>query len=149
MSITGVIGFFGPTMFSLRFLPAIGGTLAIPAVYLLAREIAGKRIALTAATLLAFAHAHIHFSRTAAVAYIYGTWFIPLELYFLLSGLKNRSAWKAAIGGCLLAFHFSIYISAHRGGVILSTSVVFLLFRVDKAMEGNNGFLGGFASPSF
>ena len=149
LAINAVIEFFGPTMFSLRFLPAIGGILAIPAVYLLAREIAEKRVALIAATLLAFAHTHIHFSRTAAVAYIYGTWLIPLELYFLLSGLKNRSAWRAAIGGCLLAIHFSIYISAQiaAGVILIYILLSFLLFRgwfkaVGKAVAV---FWGGFA----
>jgi hypothetical protein len=87
---------FGQTSFALRLLPAIGGTLAIPALYLLARQIAGHRIALISSCLLAISHTHLHFSRTAAVGYIQGTWLAPLELYLLLSGLEKRSPWRPA-----------------------------------------------------
>ncbi|HMV29112.1 MAG TPA: phospholipid carrier-dependent glycosyltransferase, partial [Anaerolineales bacterium] len=47
------IGLFGVNAFALRLLPAIGGTLAIPSIYLLARWIGGRRIALIAALILA------------------------------------------------------------------------------------------------
>ncbi len=104
--------FFGATAFSLRLLSAIGGVLAIPAVYLLARQIGGPRVALIAASLLAFSHTHIHFSRTAAVGYIQATWLVPLELFLLLSGLEKRSSLRTALAGVILAIHFSIYITA-------------------------------------
>ncbi len=113
LQITNLLSrFFGTTPFALRFLPAIGGTLAIPALYLFARQIAGRRTALIAATLLAISHTHIHFSRIAPVAYIHDTWLIPLELYFLLSGIQKRSSWRAAVAGILLALHYSVYLTA-------------------------------------
>ena len=74
-----MIKLFGQTPFALRLLPAIGGTLAIPALYVLARELFGRRVALMAAILLAVSHAHIHFSRTVAVTYIQSTLFAPLD----------------------------------------------------------------------
>lgn len=103
---------FGVSPFSLRLAAAIGGTLAIPALYLLARQISGRRVALIAACLMAISHTHTHFSRTVAVAYIQGSWLIPLELYFLISGLIKRSSWRTAIGGVLLAMHFNVYLDA-------------------------------------
>lgn len=103
---------FGQNPFALRLAPAVGGVLAIPAVYLLGRQLLGARVAFWAAGLLAFSHAHIHFSRIASVAYIQGAWLAPLELYFFLSGLQRRSAWRMALGGVLLGMHFSIYITA-------------------------------------
>ena len=115
---------FGISIFSLRLFPAIAGIMAIPSVYILAREIAGKRIALISIALLALSHAHIHFSRTAAVGYIQGTWLVPLELYFFLTGLKYRSSWRAAVGGCLLAIHFSIYLS---GQIVVGVIIVYLI----------------------
>jgi hypothetical protein len=71
--LNGDEGWLGVNAYSLRLLPAIGGTLAIPAIYLLGRQISNHRIGLIAAILLAFSQTHIHFSRTAAVAYIHST----------------------------------------------------------------------------
>lgn len=120
---------FGISPFSLRLLAAIGGTLAIPALYLLARQIAGWRIALIAASLLSFSHTHIHFSRTIAVAYIQGTWLIPLELYFLLSGLTKQSSWRTALAGVILAVHFSVYLDSQIiASMILAYMIIAFLF---------------------
>ncbi len=118
------IRLYGPTMFALRFLPAVGGVLAIPATYLLARQMVGQRVALISAVLMAISHTHIHFSRIASVAYIQDTWLVPLELYFLLSGLEKRSAWRAAVGGAILAIHFGIYLSAQ---IVIAMLLVYML----------------------
>jgi hypothetical protein len=107
--------------FSLRLLPAISGVLAIPAIYLLGRQIGNHRIGLIAAILLATSHTHVHFSRTAAVGYTHGTWLVPFELYFLFSGLIKRKPWRAALGGMLLGFHFSIYLTSQ-----IVTALVFV-----------------------
>ena len=115
---------FGINAFALRLLPAIGGVLAIPSVYLLGRQIGGWRVGLIAAFLIAFSHSHIHFSRIASVAYIQGTWLAPLELYVLLSGLEKRQTWRTALSGVLLAIHFSIYLTAQ---VVAGMLVVFIV----------------------
>lgn len=115
---------FGINAFALRLLPAIGGVLAIPSVYLLGRQIGGKRIGLIAAFLIAFSHSHIHYSRIASVAYIQGTWLAPLELYFLLSGLEKRESWRTALSGVLLAIHFSVYLTSQ---VVVGMILVFML----------------------
>jgi hypothetical protein len=115
---------WGHTPFALRLLPALGGTLAIPALYLLARQLFGLRAAFTAAFLLAVSHAHIHFSRIVSVGYIQGTFLIPLELYFLFSGLQNKSALRLALGGIVLGLHLSVYISAQ---IMLAYLAVYLL----------------------
>jgi hypothetical protein len=111
-SISLALTLFGVSPFSLRLMAAIGGTLAIPALYLLGRQVAGKRIALIAALLLAFSHTHIHFSRTVAVAYVQGTWLIPLELFFFLRGLSLKKSWLMTASAILLAVHFSVYLDS-------------------------------------
>lgn len=111
-AINFVISWLGASPFSLRLLPAIAGVLAIPAIYLLARQISNKNVAVIAAIFLAISHTHIHFSRTVAVSYIQDTWLMPLELYFLLSGLEKRSSWRAGLAGILLAIDMSVYLSA-------------------------------------
>lgn len=115
---------FGQTPFGLRLMPALGGTLAIPAIYGLGRYLFGSRVAWVAAFLLAISHTHIHFSRVVAVAYIQETWLVPLELYFFLSGLEKRSTLRLAIGGLILGVHFSVYVSAQ---IITALLLVFWL----------------------
>jgi len=115
---------FGATSFALRLAPAIGGVIAIPSLYLFARQIGGPRIGLIAAVLLAISHTHINFSRIASVAYIHGTWLVPLELYFLLSGFDKRQAWRTALSGILVAIHFSVYLTAQ---VIIGIALIYML----------------------
>ena len=105
-----VFGLIGPTQFSLRLLPAIAGTLAIPATYLLARRLFSPRTALIAAALLTLSHVHIHFSRTVAVSYIYTTLFVPLALYFLLSGLERRSPLRMILSVLMVGLHINTYV---------------------------------------
>lgn len=111
-SIGFAIKVLGQTPFALRLLPAIGGTLAVLALYVLARHLFGKRVAAFAAFLLAVSHAHIHFSRTVAVTYTQSTLFAPLEIYLFISGLSKRDPLRMAIGGALLSLHFSTYLGA-------------------------------------
>lgn len=103
---------FGQTPLALRLIPALGGTLAIPALYVLGRRLFGIRVGFLAAIFLALAHAHIHFSRIVSVIYIQGTWLVPLQLYFLISGLEKRSSLRLAVGGMLLGLHLNIYVGA-------------------------------------
>ena len=115
---------FGETAFGLRFMPAVGGVLAIPAIYLLGRHLAGTRLALIAAAMLAISHTHIHFSRIASVAYIQDTWLIPLELYLLLSGLKKQELWRSGLAGVLLAAHYTVYLTSQ---IITALVLLFML----------------------
>ena len=121
------LSIFGHTPFALRLLPALAGTAAIPAVYLLGRRMLGAGTGLVAAVLLAIGHAAIHFSRIVSVAYIPETALIPLELYFLLSGLQDRRPWRLAVGGLILGVHFGVYVSAQ---VIVAMLVVYLIAAV-------------------
>lgn len=142
------IKILGPTPLAIRLLPAISGTLAIPALYLFGRQVAGHRIALIAAVILAFSHTHIHFSRIGSVAYIHGTWLAPLEMYFLFTGLQKRSSWRAAVGGVILALHFSVYLTAQVMTVLILVYmlVAFFLLRswFRPALRQAAAFWGGF-----
>jgi 4-amino-4-deoxy-L-arabinose transferase-like glycosyltransferase len=121
--------FFGTNPFALRLLPAVAGTLAVPALYLLARQIAGKRAAFIAAIMLAISHTHINFSRTAGVGYIQDTWLVPLELYLFLSGLEKRKLWRTALAGIILGMHFSIYLTPQIFvAVLLVFSILVAIF---------------------
>lgn len=149
-TINVILQIFGASAFSLRFVAAAAGTLAIPGVYLLARQISGQwRIAILAASLMAISHTHIHFSRTVTLAYIQGTWLIPFELYFLLSGLAKRSSWRTALSGILLAIHYSIYLDAQIITALIVVymviALIFLRSWVVPALRQIAVFWGGFA----
>ncbi|OGO70350.1 MAG: hypothetical protein A2Z37_05670 [Chloroflexi bacterium RBG_19FT_COMBO_62_14] len=115
---------FGRNPFGLRLLPAIGGTLAIPSIYILGRRLFGPRVAFLAAVFLAFSHSHIHFSRTVAVSYTQGTLIEPLMLYFLFSGLEERSSLRMGLAAILLSIHFSIYVDSV---IFLVLAFIFML----------------------
>ena len=140
---------FGATPFALRLLPALSGTAAIPALYLLARQVAGKRVATISALLLAISHTHIHFSRIASVGYIHGTWLVPLEFFLLIRGLEKKKSWLTAAGGALLAVHFSVYLTSQIivGLLIVYFLITFLFMRkwflsITRQVAA---FIGGFA----
>jgi hypothetical protein len=147
-----IFDFLGTTPFSLRLLAAIGGTLAIPALYLFARQLFGKRIAMIAASILAISHTHINFSRTTGADYIHTTWLAPLVLYFLLSGFEKRSAWRAALGGVLLAIYFSVFQTA-QALIVIILSYMLVAFLILRPWFKSNGrqtlaFWGGFVAVS-
>ena len=123
------IRIFGANAFALRILPAISGILAIPALYLFARQITSKRIAMISAFLLAVSNAQINYSRIGAVGYIHDTWLVPLELTLLLAGMEKRKSWMAAAGGVLLAIHYSVYLTSQLiTGLILAFMLIALIF---------------------
>jgi 4-amino-4-deoxy-L-arabinose transferase-like glycosyltransferase len=139
----------GASPLSLRLMPAIAGTLAIPALYLFARQISGKRIAILAAILLAMSHTHMNFSRTVGVGYIQDTWLVPLELYLLLTALQKQSRLRAAAGGLLLGMHFTVYLTPQifTGMLLVFCILVLLFFRRSFPQAGRTlaVFWGGLA----
>jgi len=54
---------FGATVFALRLSSAVVGALTVPALYVFAKGLWGKRVAWGAAALLAAYHFHLHYSR--------------------------------------------------------------------------------------
>lgn len=140
--------FFGTDAFGLRLLPALGGILAVPAVYLFARWVGGKRIAAISAVMIAISHSHLHFSRISSVAYIQDAWLIPLELYFLISGLEKRQSWRTALSGVLLAIHYSVYLTSQiiTGLVLIYMLILFIFYRswFIQRLSQAFAFWGGF-----
>jgi 4-amino-4-deoxy-L-arabinose transferase-like glycosyltransferase len=140
---------FGANPFALRILPAISGILAIPALYLFSRQIAGKRVAMLSSFLLAVSHTHINFSRIGSVGYIHSTWLVPLELYLLLAGLEKRKSWMTAAGGVLLAIHFCVYLTSQVVvGLIFAFMLIALVFMRRwflSVIRQAAAFWGGFA----
>jgi len=112
---------FGRTFVGLRGASAILGTLAIPAVYLLARSLFDKKTALIAALLLATFPPHVHFSRLG-ISEIASPLFGTLALAFLSRAvLENRRGDYAAGGAMLGMTHYF-----HEGGRVFYTPLAVL-----------------------
>jgi hypothetical protein len=128
-ALAATIDMLGRNPQALRFLSALGGALAVPAVVLLARRLFSPRVALYAGAMLAVSHAHVHFSRISSVLYILGTFFGSLELWLLVSGLQRRSWRRLGLCGLVLGLHSCVYLDAlMMGGAILLFLVGALLF---------------------
>jgi hypothetical protein len=132
-----IIDVFGPVPLSIRLMPAIAGVLAIPAVYLFAREVTNPRVALIASALLTVSHVHVHFSRQVAVSYIYTTLSVPLSLYFLLTAMERRSAFRMVLSVLMIGIHINFYIDGWVW-LVLIPLVLIAWFIIDRSIFRGN-----------
>ncbi len=142
-----VLGF---TALASRLTPALGGVLGVGAMYLLARRLFGAAPAAVTAGVVAVLHTHLQFSRVIGVGYIHAALFAALGVYGLYSGLENRSALRAALGGMVMGFWLYVYIdSRFVPAVLVAWLVVLLLFPRHRAFVWDNrgtlaAFVGGY-----
>jgi 4-amino-4-deoxy-L-arabinose transferase-like glycosyltransferase len=95
------INLFGRTFVGLRGASAILGTLAIPALYFVAKTLFDRKTALLAALLLATFPPHVQFSRIG-ISEIAGPLFGTLALGFLGRGALHDRRSDYALGGVML-----------------------------------------------
>lgn len=84
------------TPFALRFIPALAGTLFVPAMYWLAVQLFGRRVALLAAFLTCFSAYFLVYSRDAKM-YMHFWLFVVLHVASLLWWIRTRKALAWAI----------------------------------------------------
>lgn len=77
------------TPFVLRFIPALGGTLFVPAIYFLAVQLFGRRVALTAACLACFSAYNLVYSRDAKM-YMHFWLCVTLHVACVLWWVRTR-----------------------------------------------------------
>lgn len=116
---------FGTTVAGLRMLSVLTGTAAVLTTFLLARELWGKRVALLVATLLAFGHYHLHFSRLAFNC-ITDSLFATLTLFLVVRGARSRQAIYFALAGVVMGLGVYEYYGARLVNVI---AVVYLVWQ--------------------
>lgn len=95
------MGTFGRDLYTLRIVSVVLGTLTIPAVYLLGREIVDRRTGLMAAALLAGFPPHIQHSRLG-IGIIADPLFGTLALAFMARAIKTRKRRDYALSGVCL-----------------------------------------------
>jgi len=109
--LTPLVWLFGRSAFALRLLPAIAGTLLVPATYVLGREMLGRDEGLVAAVLAAFSVWTMNLSRLAMRVSLLPL-MTALALVCLTRGLRlRRWPWMAGCG-LLMALGFNTYLAA-------------------------------------
>lgn len=128
---------FGISIFSLKFVSALFGTLTVLGLYFLIKEVFfenklldSKKIALLSSFFLAVSFWHINFSRIAFRAILI-PFFLVFGFYFLFKGFRKKQILDLIFSGVLLGLGFYTYIS-YRFLVILLIPVLFCWFLIYK-----------------
>lgn len=113
---------FGPTPLGLRIASATAGVLGVLAVYLLSRELFGKRTGFIAGLLLAVMAWHVNWSRIGMA----GVWSVALDAlsaFFLIRALRTGSWLSFALAGTALGLGLNMYYSSRLMPLVLALYV--------------------------
>lgn len=108
---------FGLDHYGLVIFSVLAGTATVAVVHFIGRICFNRWVGFIAATLLAFNHVHIHFSRI-----VFGpitTFFLALACLFLLHGIKRNSPGSFALAGIGTGAGLLGYYSGRVGMVVL------------------------------
>ena len=124
----------GNSEWILRFIPALMGTLTIPVVYLIGRELLDECGGLIAAALLSFSSYHIYYSQDAR-AYTLVTFFFSLAfLSYIWAIEKEKRCWWIIFGILSsLTFWSHFYVLIPLGFLYL-----FALIKLAASIKGKN-----------
>jgi len=145
--LAGALSRLGSTIAGLRALPALAGALTVPALYLLARDLFGRRVALLAAGYLACYHYAVHYSRLG-LNNIMDPLVATVACYVLLAGLNNRRRELFALAGALLGLGQYLYTGARVLPIVVAAYLAWCAWREPGFWQANRGHLvllvGGF-----
>ncbi|MBU4134722.1 glycosyltransferase family 39 protein [bacterium] len=132
------IALFDLSVFSTRLLSAMTGILTVFSVFLLARELFGKKTAIIAALFIALSPWHVHFSRVAFRA-ILSPFFITAGLFFFFRSFRAPASLIAS------AMAFGLVLNSYTAAKIsvpLMLLVLFILYRKEliSASANNKSF---------
>lgn len=122
------IQLIGQTSAGLRIPTAMIGALTVVATYLFTRSLYGRRAALFASVLLAFAHLHIHFSRIGLNNVWDGLSFVVV-LGALWYGYKNNHRAAMLLAGLALGFSQTMYSSARVLALLVALWIALMAIR--------------------
>ncbi len=131
----GTMRLWGQDLLGLSFTAVWQGVLTIPFMYLLGREMFGRRAGLLAAALIAISYTHIHFSRivTSASPLL----FIVLLFYFLFRGLRLRRSIWFVLSGLSLGVGLLVYYPIRVAVVTVILLWLWLLIWKRRALVDN------------
>jgi len=108
---------FGVTVSGLRTLSVVIGTATMWTTFCLARELWGERVGWLSATVLSFAHYHVHFSRLGSNQVADGL-VVTLSLWLLVRGMRTKEPWAFAAAGVVMGLGWYGYFGARLVGVL-------------------------------
>ncbi len=121
---------FGDSIFGIRILAVIFGTLTIPTSYLMARAMFNKPIALLTATALAVMALHIHFSRQV-LNNVEAPLFAALSFGIIYRAVQTRKLYWFAAGGIVAGLSVYSYAGS-RLVLLLAGAWLLIQFVFDK-----------------
>jgi len=134
---------FGISVFSLKLIPALAGTLTILGIFLCTKEMFrcfnfklgdANRVALLASFFLSVSFWHINFSRIAFRAIL-----VPLVLtfsfYFLFKGFRTKKIRNFIFSGAFLGLGLHTYIAIRVTGLITGLILLAWFFVYKKEKE--------------
>lgn len=119
---------FGRTVFAIRILSSIAGTITIAATYLAGAQLFNRKVGLIAAAWLATFHFHVFFSRVAYNNIFDGLFFI-LSVALLHKGWVSNRRNDFLLFGLSLGFSQYFYTTSHAIPLILLLWIPWLQFR--------------------
>jgi 4-amino-4-deoxy-L-arabinose transferase-like glycosyltransferase len=129
---------FGPSAFSIRLVSACFGILTVFGLYLLGKELfyqfsenEREKISLLASFFLAVSFWHTNFSRIGFRGILL-PFALVFWLYFLLSGLRIKSAWRIIVSGIIFGLGFYTYSSFRLGFLLFLAIWIYLWFSEGK-----------------
>ena len=115
----------GGDIVSLRFASAVFGAAAVPALYLLLREMFGRAQALTGTVFLIGYALHLHFSRVG-VNVIWDTPTMAAALYAAYRASKHERAFDFAMTGAISGFAVYLYHGTRVVPIVVAAYFVYL-----------------------
>ena len=131
---------FGTSVFGLRMLSVLTGTMTIPILYLLVRELFDREVGLVAAALLAVSHFHLHYSRLASNN-IDDPFFVTLVFYFLVRGLRSKRGSDYVLSGLVLGLSQYFYAGARLIPLLVVALIGFMAITKRDFLRDNLGHL--------
>lgn len=116
---------FGDNISGLRTLSALLGVLALPALYIFARPLYGRAVALVGGALLAAYHLDLHYSRIG-LNNIADPLMITLSLAAFFYGYRRRSQAGFALAGVLMGLAQYMYYGARLIPVLVLALLAYL-----------------------
>jgi 4-amino-4-deoxy-L-arabinose transferase-like glycosyltransferase len=113
-----VVDVVGHSIWGLRVLPALAGSLTAPLLYLLASRLYGWRTGLAGGALLAFSSWSITFSRFGMASMVAVAFDVAIVLCVVV-GLRSARLWAYAAGGIMLGLNMQGYFLARLLPIVL------------------------------
>ncbi len=139
----------GRSAFILRYSSAVVGVLSVPLMYQTGRLLAGKKVGLVAATLLAISPFHIWYSQEVRM-YTFLTFTALAANYYILSLLRKEGGRIRGWVGYAIAMTLTLYSHYLAAFVLIAHYVFFSLhYRYDKERFRNWLVSASFAVTAF